>query len=117
MKGTDFTSEKDEEARVSGKDTDKGEWLLCLNDGKGVGKIDAASILRGAISVGSSDDVDGVFVSCTNIRAVSVIPEAEKVLKKPVTASNHALAWHLLRLAGVRDTNPHAGRLFQAQLA
>ena len=82
-----------------------------------VGKIDAASILKGAISVGSADDVDGVFISCTSIRAVSVIPKAEKALNKPVTASNHALAWHMLRLAGITDTNPNAGRLFQAQLA
>lgn len=82
-----------------------------------VGRIDAASILQGAISVGSSDDVDGVFVSCTSLRAASVIPEAERALNKPVTASNHALAWHLLRLAGIADTNPNAGRLFQMQLA
>ena len=82
-----------------------------------VGKIDAASILKGAISVGSSDDVDAVFVSCTSIRAVTVIPEAEKVLGKPVTASNHALAWHMLRLAGISDTNRRAGRLFQMPLA
>ena len=82
-----------------------------------VGRLDAASILEGAISVGSSDDVDGVFISCTNLRAASVIPKAEQVLNKPVTASNQALAWHLLRLAGITDTNPAAGRLFEAQLA
>jgi hypothetical protein len=34
VKGTDFTSEKDEEARLTGKPEDKGQWLLCLNDGK-----------------------------------------------------------------------------------
>ena len=82
-----------------------------------VGRVDAASILQGVISVGSSDDVDGVFVSCTSLRAASVIPEAERALNKPVTASNHALAWHLLRLAEIPDTNPNAGRLFQMQLA
>ena len=82
-----------------------------------VGKIDAASILKGAVSVGSSDDVDAVFVSCTSIRAVTVIPEAEEILGKPVTASNHALAWHMLRLAGIADTNPQAGRLYQLPLA
>jgi maleate isomerase len=82
-----------------------------------VGRIDAASILKGAISVGSSPDVDGVFISCTSLRAVSVIPEAEQALNKPVTASNHVLAWHLLRLAGIPDTNPNAGLLFEKQLA
>ena len=82
-----------------------------------VGRVDATSILKGAITVGSTDDVDGVFISCTSLRAASVIPQVEQVLKKPVTASNHALAWHMLRLAGITDKNPTAGRLFQAQLA
>ena len=82
-----------------------------------VGRVDPASILQGAISVGSAPDVDGVFISCTSLRAAAVIPEAEAALNKPVTASNHALAWHLLRLAGITDTNPQAGRLFQAQLS
>ncbi len=81
-----------------------------------VGRVDASSILQGAISVGSPDDVDGVFISCTSLRAASVIPAAERTLNKPVTASNHALAWHLLRLAGVSDTRVDAGRLFQKQL-
>jgi maleate isomerase len=47
--------------------------------------------------------VDGVFISCTSLRAAGIIGHAEAALGKPVTASNHALAWHLLRLAGIRD--------------
>ncbi len=30
----------------------------------------------------------------------------------PVTSSNHALAWHSLRLAGIADRLPQFGRLF-----
>jgi len=78
-----------------------------------VGKIDPRSILRAAISVGQSDDVDGVFISCTSLRAAGIIERAEQALNKPVTASNHALAWHLLRLAGIADKIEHAGRLFR----
>jgi maleate isomerase len=37
-------------------------------------------------------------------------------LDKPVTASNHALAWHLLRLAGIGDAVDGFGRLFKMQL-
>ena len=81
-----------------------------------VGRIDPASILQGAISVGSSSNVDGVFISCTSLRAASVIPSAERALNKPVTASNHVLAWHLLRLAGISDILSDAGRLYQQQL-
>ena len=34
VKGTDLTSEKDEEARLTGADKEKGQWLFCLVDGK-----------------------------------------------------------------------------------
>ena len=81
-----------------------------------VGRIDPNSILEAAIAIGSSDKVDGVFVSCTSLRAAGIIERAEAVLNKPVTASNHALAWHLLRLAGVEDNVDGFGRLFKIQL-
>lgn len=81
-----------------------------------VGKIDPLSILQAAISIGQATDVDGVFISCTSLRAASIIEEAERALNKPVSASNHALAWHLLRLAGISDILDSAGRLFRKQL-
>ncbi len=81
-----------------------------------VGKIDPQSILRAAISVGQSPEVDGVFISCTSLRAAGIIEQAEQALNKPVTASNHALAWHLLRLAGVEDILENAGQLFREPL-
>ena len=34
VKGTDLTSEKDKEARLTGDPKDKNQWLFCLNDGK-----------------------------------------------------------------------------------
>lgn len=78
-----------------------------------VGRIEPQSILDAAISVGRSDDVDGVFISCTSLRAAGIIEQAEEVLGKPVTASNHALAWHLLRLSGVEDAVDGFGQLFK----
>ena len=81
-----------------------------------VGKIDRKSIFDAALALGQSDDVDGVFISCTSLRAADLIAEAEAALGKPVTASNHALAWHLLRLAGVEDRIANAGRLFHCGL-
>lgn len=82
-----------------------------------VGRISPNTILDAALAVGGSAKVDGVFISCTSLRAAGVIAQAEKTLGKPVTASNHALAWHLLRLAGVSDTTSKHGKLFQHQLA
>ena len=81
-----------------------------------VGRINPQAILDAAISVGGSDTVDGVFISCTSLRAAGIIERAEATLGKPVTASNHALAWHLLRLAGITDEVRGFGRLFQSQL-
>ena len=81
-----------------------------------VGRIDPQSILNAAIAVGQSAEVDGVFISCTSLRTAGIIEQAEAALGKPVTASNHAMAWHLLRLAGIEDTQKGLGRLFQLQL-
>jgi maleate isomerase len=36
----------------------------------------------------------------------------EVALGKPITSSNHALAWHCLRLAGVNDALPQFGQLY-----
>ncbi|MEM7376581.1 MAG: Asp/Glu racemase [Pseudomonadota bacterium] len=82
-----------------------------------VARIRAGSILDAVTGVGVRDDVDAVFVSCTSLRALSVIEPAESVLGKPVLASNQALAWHLLRLAGLDHTPAGFGQLFSAPLA
>lgn len=76
-----------------------------------VGRIDVASIRRAALELGARDDVDAVFVSCTSLRLVEVAAAIEAELGKPVTSSNHALAWHCLRLAGIDDALPF-GRLY-----
>ena len=77
-----------------------------------VGRIDEDSIFNAVISIGESDKCDGVFISCTSLRAAKIIEKAEKAIDKPVTSSNHALAWHLLRLAGIKDTISGFGSLF-----
>jgi maleate isomerase len=82
-----------------------------------VGRVTPQTILDAALSVGRSAEVDGVFISCTSLRAAGIIERAELALGKPVTASNHALAWHLLRLAGIEDTVDGYGQLFQRQLS
>jgi maleate isomerase len=50
------------------------------------------------------------------LRVAAVIKEAEARLGKPVTSSNHALAWHLLRLSGIQDCPENSGILFRKQL-
>jgi maleate isomerase len=41
---------------------------------------------------------------------------AEAAIGKPVIASNQALAWHMMRLAGLKDAPENCGRLFQTSL-
>ncbi|MCB1971502.1 MAG: aspartate/glutamate racemase family protein [Geminicoccaceae bacterium] len=77
-----------------------------------VAGIDTAS-LKGAIRrMAAERPLDMVFVSCTSIRIATGCAEIEAELGFPVTSSNHALAWHCLRLAGIDDKLPHLGRLF-----
>ncbi|WP_282604833.1 Asp/Glu racemase [Pelagibius sp. Alg239-R121] len=82
-----------------------------------VARITPASIRDAILRVGRAADCDAVFVSCTNLRVASVIEETEAELGKPVISSNLALAWHMLRLAGVSDALPDRGRLFRENLS
>ena len=61
--------------------------------------------------------VDAVFVSCTSVRLAEAARAIEAETGVPITSSNHAMAWHALRLAGVTDAMPQWGRLFETQLA
>ena len=51
-----------------------------------------------------------------SVRLVEIAADLERELGKPVTSSNHALAWHCLRLAGIEDQLPQWGRLFTVPL-
>jgi maleate isomerase len=73
-------------------------------------------ILQAAVEVGGGD-CDAVFIACTNLRAAGIIERAEAALGKPVISSNQALAWHMLRLAGIDAPRPGCGRLFDCGLA
>jgi maleate isomerase len=77
-----------------------------------VARITPASTRDAAVELGLSRHVDGVFVSCTSLRTLDIIPEVEAAIGKPVLSSNQAQAWHLLRLTGVHDQLPQFGRLF-----
>jgi maleate isomerase len=81
-------------------------------DDRRAARIDAASIRKAALELGRSPEVDAVFVSCTSLRLVDAVGAIEDELGKPVTSSNHALAWHCLRLAGIDQCRSGFGTLF-----
>ncbi len=58
------------------------------------------------------EDADAYFISCTAIRTLPVIARIESMLARPVITSNQVMAWHALRLCGMDDSLPGAGRLF-----
>ena len=85
------------------------------NDGI-VARITPAAIRDGIDRLRSEAAIDAVFVSCTSVRLAEAAAEIEAETGMPVTSSNHAMAWHALRLAGVTDALPHWGRLFKLSI-
>jgi len=77
-----------------------------------VSRITPASIEGGVREIIRHAAVDAVFVSCTSVRLVEACQKLEKSLGIPLTSSNHAMAWHALRLAGVNDRIPELGSLY-----
>ncbi len=81
-----------------------------------VAAIDAASLRAAVDAITKDRDVDCVFVSCTSVRLVEAVADIEAATGLPVTSSNHAMAWHCLRLAGITEPMDGLGRLFQLPL-
>ncbi len=77
-----------------------------------VARITPASILQAILQIGKDDAVDAVFVSCTSLRVLKIIAEAEAILNKPVLSSNQVMAWHMLRLANIKTSPQKFGMLF-----
>lgn len=55
--------------------------------------------------------VDGVFISCTDLRSIEILEFLERDVNKPVISSNQATMWMLLRMAEVRGKITGYGRL------
>jgi maleate isomerase len=56
-------------------------------------------------------EADGLVLSCGNFRALESIPEIERMLGRPLIASNSAALWSALTAAGWRGSVPNAGVL------
>ena len=81
-------------------------------DDRDAARISPESIAEGVRSLARGASLDAIFVSCTSLRLSEIVAEVERDVGIPVTSSDHAMAWHCLRLAGVKDVVPNAGRLF-----
>ena len=81
-----------------------------------VATIDEDSLVRAIDTIRTGHEIDAVFVSCTSVRLADAVAEIEKRTGLPVTSSNHAMAWHCLRLAGVDEAIAGRGTLFTLPL-
>jgi maleate isomerase len=81
-------------------------------DDREAARISLDSIEEGIAALAAATQLDAVFISCTSIRLSERITAIEADAGLPVTSSDHAMAWHSLRLAGVDDVIPDAGKLF-----
>jgi maleate isomerase len=78
-----------------------------------VARITEDSIREAVRRLVTAGPIDAVFVSCTSLRVAAIAESLEREVGVPVTSSNHALAWHCLRLAGYREPVPGFGSLFR----
>ena len=76
-----------------------------------VAKIAPGSLASAARALVADGGVNGLFLSCTNLRTLDVIGPLEAELKMPVLSSNLVLAWHMLVLAGADDLGAPADLL------
>ncbi|QKS10550.1 aspartate/glutamate racemase family protein [Pseudosulfitobacter pseudonitzschiae] len=69
-------------------------------------RIAPEAIVDASMDLCAGAEVDGLFLSCTNLRTLPVIDRLETALDLPVLSSNLVLAWHMAQLASVRVAGP-----------
>lgn len=74
--------------------------------------ISAESIKSAVRDLAAEDVIDTIIVSCTQMRAASVIEALEAETRKNIITSNQALCWQALRLAGYSESVKGWGKLF-----
>ena len=84
-------------------------------DDRDAARISVASIEAAVKRLAAAPGVEAIFVSCTSLRVAESAAKFERLAGVPITSSNHAMAWHCLRLGGVADHVPVGGRLFELQ--
>jgi len=79
-------------------------------------RISGVSVQAAAHHLLADGGLDGIFLSCTNLRTMNLIAPMEAELGLPVLSSNLVLAWHLAQLSGDPQALHGPGRLFASQV-
>lgn len=85
-----------------------------LSDDNARARVTEASFLEAARRLTADPAVEALFISCTALRSAGLLARLEDSIGRPVVASNQALCWDSLRLAGDTRVVAGAGRLFQS---
>ena len=64
-------------------------------------RISHKSVVEAACKVGEDKRIEGIFMSCTNLRTYDAISEVASRLQRPALSSNQAMTWHMRQLSGV----------------
>lgn len=70
-----------------------------LEDDRVIARVVPSSIVEAAVAA-TDHDADGLFISCTALRAAEKVDEIEARIGRPVVTSNQAMFWRAARLAG-----------------
>ncbi len=66
-----------------------------------VARIAPASIAEAARDLARRNRLDGLFLSCTNLRTLDILDPLARELRLPVLSSNRCLAWQMAQLAAM----------------
>jgi maleate isomerase len=75
---------------------------------------DTPEIIADFVDKHLAPEADGIFLSCTNWRAVEVAERLETETGLPVVTSNQATIWATLDTLGLDEPRPGYGRLFRS---
>ena len=78
-----------------------------------VARITPSSVVSASQKLVSEQNVDALFLSCTNLQSFSIVEELEQSLQCPVLSSNLVLAWHMMTLAGMCSHRTDMGSLLR----
>ena len=86
---------------------------FCIENDLDMARLPPEAIRAAAIEA-HHPEADAVFISCTAIRAVEILEDAEAALGKPVLSAIQCLFWESLRLAGYDKPIEGYGSLLRA---
>lgn len=89
---------------------------LGFDDDREMARIAPAAIVAAAREA-IAPEAEALFISCTALRAASVVAEIEQAIGRPVVTSNQATAWQCLRIVSDKTHHPEWGRLFTLPFA